>query len=33
MNFEALIDAIVKRIALIVGRCDILASKYKDGEL
>ena len=33
MNLEALIEPIVKRIALIVGRCDILASKYKDGEL
>lgn len=33
MSFEALLEPIAKRIALMVGRCVILASKYKDGEL
>ena len=33
MNFEALLDAILAKIRLMVGRCVILASKYKDGEL
>lgn len=33
MNFNALIEPLMKRIALMVGRCAILASKYKDGEL
>lgn len=33
MNFEALLDQILAKIRLMVGRCVILASKYKDGEL
>ena len=33
MNFEALLDPILAKIRLMVGRCVILASKYKDGEL
>lgn len=33
MSFESLLESIAKRIALMVGRCVILASKYKDGEL
>ena len=33
MNFESLFEPLAKRIALMVGRCAILASKYKDGEL
>lgn len=33
MNFNELLEPIVNRIALMVGRCAILASKYKDGEL
>ena len=33
MNFESLIEPLMKRVALMVGRCVILASKYKDGEL
>ena len=33
MNFESLIEPLMKRLALIVGRCVIVASKYKDGEL
>lgn len=33
MNFESLIEPLAKRIALMVGRCVILASKYKDNEL
>lgn len=33
MSFEALLEPIAKRIALMVGRCVVLASKYKDGEL
>ena len=33
MNFEALLDPILVKIRLMVGRCVILASKYKDGEL
>lgn len=33
MNFESLFESLTKRIALMVGRCAILASKYKDGEL
>ena len=33
MNFEALLDTILAKIRLMVGRCVILASKYKDGEL
>lgn len=33
MNFESLIESLMKRVALMVGRCVILASKYKDGEL
>ena len=33
MSFESLLEPIAKRIALMVGRCAILASKYKDGEL
>ena len=33
MSFESLIEPLMKRLALIVGRCVILASKYKDGEL
>lgn len=33
MNFEALLDSILAKIRLMVGRCVILASKYKDGEL
>lgn len=33
MNFEALMDPILAKIRLMVGRCVILASKYKDGEL
>lgn len=33
MNFEALIEPLKKRLGLIVGRCVILACKYKDGEI
>lgn len=33
MNFDALLDPILAKIRLMVGRCVILASKYKDGEL
>lgn len=33
MSFESLFEPLAKRIALMVGRCAILASKYKDGEL
>ena len=33
MNFEALLEPILAKIRLMVGRCVILASKYKDGEL
>lgn len=33
MNFEALLDPILAKIRLMVGRCVILASKYKNGEL
>ena len=33
MNFEALLDPILAKIRLMVGRCVILACKYKDGEL
>ena len=33
MNFNELLEPIAKRIALMVGRCAILASKYNDGEL
>jgi phage gp45-like len=33
MSFENLIDPILAKIRLMVGRCVILASKYKDGEL
>lgn len=33
MNFEALLAPILAKIRLMVGRCVILASKYKDGEL
>lgn len=33
MNFEAILDPILAKIRLMVGRCVILASKYKDGEL
>ena len=33
MSFESLLEPIAKRIALMVGRCAILSSKYKDGEL
>lgn len=33
MSLESLIEPVMKRLALIVGRCVILASKYKDGEL
>jgi len=33
MNFEALLEPILAKLRLMVGRCVILASKYKDGEL
>lgn len=33
MSFESLIEPIMKRLALLVGRCVVYASKYKDGEL
>lgn len=33
MSFENLIEPILAKIRLMVGRCVILASKYKDGEL
>ena len=33
MSFENLIDPILAKIRLMVGRCVIIASKYKDGEL
>lgn len=33
MNFESLIEPFLKRLQLIVGRCVISASRYKDGEL
>lgn len=33
MNFDALIEPLRKRIGLIVGRCVVLASKYKDGDI
>ena len=33
MSFESLFEPLAKRVALMVGRCVILASKYKDGEL
>lgn len=33
MNFSAILEPLMKRIALIVGRCVVYASKYKDGEL
>ena len=33
MNFETILDPILAKIRLMVGRCVILASKYKDGEL
>lgn len=31
--FERLIEPILKRIALIVGRCVVFATRYKDGEM
>ena len=33
MSFENLIEPVLAKIRLMVGRCVILASKYKDGEL
>lgn len=33
MNFEALLEPIMAKIRLMVGRCVIIASKYSDGEL
>lgn len=33
MNFEAILEPILAKLRLMVGRCVILASKYKDGEL
>ena len=33
MSLESLFEPLAKRVALMVGRCVILASKYKDGEL
>lgn len=33
MNFEALLEPIMAKIRLMVGRCVIIASKYGDGEL
>lgn len=33
MNFESLIEPFLKRLQLIVGRCVISASRYRDGEL
>ena len=33
MNFDALIEPLRKRIGLIVGRCVVLASKYKNGDI
>ena len=33
MNFEALLEPILAKIRLMVGRCVIIASKYSDGEL
>lgn len=31
--FERLIEPILKRLALIVGRCVVFATRYKDGEM
>lgn len=31
--FERLIEPVLKRIALIVGRCVVFATRYKDGEM
>lgn len=33
MNLDAIIEKIMGRVRLMVGRCVILASKYNDGEL
>lgn len=33
MNFESLLEPIMAKIRLMVGRCVIIASKYSDGEL
>lgn len=33
MNFEALLEPVLAKIRLMVGRCVIIASKYSDGEL